>query len=138
LSVTVATAGTTAVFIFCSGGAEMKNSLKGALLSGLVLPGLGQVLFRHYMRGIVLMFTLCASMSAIAALVLAKALPILKKIESDGGEIDIPMIATVATQAATTSGSLLFNALMLLVLVCWILAVVDAYRIGRKMDLSGN
>jgi hypothetical protein len=116
----------------------MKNSLKGALLSGLVLPGLGQVLFRHYMRGIVLMLTVCASMSVMAALALAKAIPILEKIVSDGGEIDIRVIATAATQAANTSDSLLFNALMLLVLVCWILAVVDAYRIGRKMDLSGN
>jgi len=102
----------------------MKNSLKGALLSGLVLPGLGQVLFRHYMRGVVLMFAICASL--------------LEKIAADGGEVDISMIATAVNQAATTSDSLLFNALLLLVLICWVLAVVDAYRIGRKIDLSEN
>jgi len=116
----------------------MKNSLKGALLSGLVLPGLGQVLFRHYMRGVVLMFAICASMSVMAALVLENALPLLEKIAADGGEVDISMIATAVNQAATTSDSLLFNALLLLVLICWVLAVVDAYRIGRKIDLSEN
>ncbi|MBU0909026.1 MAG: hypothetical protein KKA54_12535 [Proteobacteria bacterium] len=114
----------------------MKNSLKGALLSGLVLPGLGQVFFRHYMRGIALMLVICASLSVMTALIVAKALPIFEKIEADGGEIDISMINTAVNQAATTSDSLLFNGLMLLVLICWILAVVDAYRIGRKMDQS--
>ncbi|MBU4260507.1 MAG: hypothetical protein KKC76_01320 [Proteobacteria bacterium] len=116
----------------------MKNSLKGALLSGLVLPGLGQVFFRLYLRGIALMLVICASLSVMAALILAKALPILEKIEAAGGEIDIKMINTAVNQAATNSDSLLFNGLLLLVLICWVLAVVDAYRIGRKMDLSGN
>lgn len=116
----------------------MKNSVKGALLSGLVLPGLGQVLFRHYMRGVVLMFATCASLSVMTALALEKAVPILEKIEADGGEIDISMITAAVNQVTTTSDSLLFNALMLVVLVCWGLGVVDAYRIGRKIDLSGN
>lgn len=116
----------------------MKNSLKGALLSGLVLPGLGQVFFRHYLRGIALMFVTCASLSVMAALIVAKALPVLEKIAAGGGEIDVNMISTAVNQAATASDSLLFNGLLLLVLICWILAVVDAYRIGGKMDLSAT
>ena len=30
----------------------MRKSLKGALLSGLVFPGYGQFVLKHYMRGI--------------------------------------------------------------------------------------
>jgi hypothetical protein len=50
-------------FLFFVQVAEMKNSLKGALLSGLVFPGLGQVFFRHYLRGIALMLVICVSLS---------------------------------------------------------------------------
>ena len=39
----------------------MKNSLKGALLSGLVFPGLGQVVLKHYKRGFALMLTVSVS-----------------------------------------------------------------------------
>ena len=66
----------------------MKNAIKGALLSGLVLPGLGQVFFRRYLRGVVLMVTVCASLSVMAALILEKAVPILEKIEAMVGRIN--------------------------------------------------
>lgn len=85
------------------------------------------------------MFVTCASLSVMAALIVAKALPVLEKIAAGGGEIDSSMINTAVNQAATSSSdSPLFNGLLLLVLICWILAVVDAYRIGGKMDLSAN
>lgn len=38
----------------------MNNSLKGALLSGVVFPGLGQIILKHYKRGIALMFWVLA------------------------------------------------------------------------------
>ena len=60
----------------------------------------------------------------------------LEKMDAEGGQIDITMITTAVNQATTSADSLLFNGLSLLVLACWILAVVDAYRIGRKIDLS--
>ena len=33
----------------------MRKSLKGALLSGLVFPGYGQFVMKHYIRGVLLM-----------------------------------------------------------------------------------
>ena len=116
----------------------MNNSLKGALLSGVIFPGLGQVRFKHYKSGIVLMFTVSASMVVIVLKAVQHAFTILENIELKGGVLDIKTITDAATQAASTSDSLLYNLGLLLIVICWIFGIVDAYRIGKKMDLEGS
>jgi len=114
----------------------MSNSLKGALLSGLVFPGLGQVVLKRYKRGVVIMLAVLASMTVIVVKAVQNALAILEKLEREGGAIDMTAITNAATQASTGSGNLIINLLLLLVFVSWIIGVVDAYRIGRKIDLE--
>jgi len=114
----------------------MNNSLKGALLSGLVFPGLGQVILKHYKRGIAFMLAVLAGLSVIIVKASQQALAIVEKIQSEGGAIDMNTISKAATQASTTSESLIFNLVLLLIIVCWILGVVDASRIGRKKDIE--
>ena len=114
----------------------MNNSLKGALLSGLIFPGFGQVSLKHYKRGIVLMFTVLASLIVIVMKAVQHAFTILEKIELEGGVIDIKTITDAASQAASSSDSLIYNLGLLLIVICWIVGIVDAYRIGKKKDLE--
>ena len=116
----------------------MNNSLKGALLSGVVFPGLGQVRLKHYKRGIVLMFTVFASMVVMVLKTVQQAFTILENIMLEGGVIDIKTITDAATQAISTSDNVMYNLALLLIVVCWIFGIVDAYRIGKKKDLEGN
>ncbi len=114
----------------------MKNSLKGAFLSGLIFPGLGQIILKHYKRGTVIMITVLVSMSVFIVKTVQHALDILEKIESQGGAISMSTISNAATQASTTSGNLTLNIVLLLVILCWIIGVVDAYRIGKIKDIE--
>ena len=114
----------------------MNNSLKGALLSGVVFPGLGQIILKHYKRGIALMLTVLASLLVIVAKAVQQALTILEKINSEGGAINMSTISNIATQASTTLDSLIFNFVLLLMIFCWVIGVVDAYIIGKKKDLE--
>ena len=114
----------------------MSNSLKAALLSGLVFPGIGQVVLKRYRRGVVLMLIVLACLFIIVAKAVQQAFSILKQIELAGGTINVDAISNAAIQSSTNSGSLLFNSILLLIIVCWILGVVDAYRIGKKRDLE--
>ena len=114
----------------------MNNALKGALLSGLIFPGLGQVALKHYKRGAVIMLTVIVSMAVVAVKAVQHALAILEKIELEGGIISMDTILNAATQASADSGSLTFNLLFLLITVCWIIGTVDAYRIGKKEDIK--
>ncbi len=114
----------------------MKNSLKGAFLSGLIFPGLGQIVLKHYKRGAVIMLTVLVSMSVFVVKVVQHALDILEKIQSQGGAISMSTISNAATQASATSGNLTLNIVLLLVIICWIIGVVDAYRIGKIKDIE--
>ena len=114
----------------------MSNALKAALLSGLVFPGIGQVVLKRYRRGVVLMLIVLACLSIVVAKAVQQAFSILKQIELAGGTINVDAILNVATQSSKNSDSLLFNSILLLIIVSWILGVVDAYRIGKKRDLE--
>ncbi len=114
----------------------MKNSLKGAFWSGLIFPGMGQIVLKHYKRGAVIMFTVLVGMSVFIVKVVQHALDILEKIESQGGAISMSTITNASTQASATSGNLTFNIVLLLVILCWIIGVVDAYRIGKIKDIE--
>ena len=114
----------------------MSNALKGALFSGVIFPGLGQVILKHYKRGIILMFTVFASLMVIVLKAVQHAFTILEKIELAGGVIDIQTITDAATQASSTSDSLIYNLGLLLIVICWIIGIADAYRIGKKKDIE--
>ena len=84
------------------------------------------------------MFTVFASLMVIALKAVQHAFIILEKIELEGGVIDIKTITDAATQASSTSDSLIYNLGLLLIVICWVFGIVDAYRIGKKKDLEGN
>ena len=114
----------------------MKHSVRGALWSGLVFPGLGQIVLKHHKRGAVIIFAVLISLTVIVVKGTQYALAILEKIHSEGGAIRMETILNAATQAPTNSESLTFNLLLLFITVCWTIGVVDAYRIGRKKDIK--
>ena len=116
----------------------MNNSLKGVFLSGLVFPGLGQIVLKQYKRGVVLMLAVSVSLSVILIKAVKQAFAVLEMIESKGGAVDMGTVSNAATQASNTSDNLIFKFLLLLITFCWIVGVVDAYRIGRKKDIESR
>lgn len=116
----------------------MRNALKGTLLSGLVFPGLGQVYLKHYKRGIALMLIVSGSVLVIVVKAVLQAFTVLEKIASEGQAIDMSTILNATTQASTTSDSLLYNFLLLLTILGWIIGIVDGYRIGKKRDVEAQ
>ncbi len=112
------------------------NSLKGVLLSGLVFPGLGQIVLKHYKRGITFMFIVSAILLVMIVKAVQNVFTILEKIEAQGGPISTNTIMNAVTQASDPSQSLTFKLLLLLLMICWIIAVVDAYRVGKRKDID--
>jgi len=114
----------------------MKKSIKGAFLSGLVFPGLGQIVLRHYKSGIAFVLITLAALVLIIMKAVQQALIIVEKIESMDGAIDMSTISNAAVQATTTNDSLIFNLALLVIALCWIISIVDAYKTGKKMDIE--
>ena len=114
----------------------MKKSIKGALLSGLVFPGVGQIVLRHYKKGITFLLITLACLVLIAMKAVQQTLIIVEKIESMDSASDMITISNSAVQVTTTYDSLFFNIALLVIALCWIISIVDAYKIGKKMDIK--
>jgi TM2 domain-containing membrane protein YozV len=112
----------------------VKNSLKGALLSGLVFPGLGQLVLKRYGRGVALMLIVMAGLFVIIRITVRQAYAVLEKINAAGGAADTETITRAAAQAATPHDTLIINLVTLLLIVCWLAGIIDAYRIGKRRD----
>lgn len=112
----------------------MKSSLKGALLSGLIFPGLGQIALKRYPRGIALMLVVMSALIVMIVTAVQQAYAVLESIEAAGGTPDSETIRQAAEHAAAAPGSALIPAMALLIVICWVVGVIDAYRIGRQKD----
>jgi len=112
----------------------MNNASRGAILSGLILPGLGQIILKHYVRGAVIMLVVFVSIAVAVVKAVQQALAVLGEIDITSGAIDINTILNATTQATTASAGLGFNLALLVAILCWAIGTVDAYRIGKKRD----
>ncbi len=100
----------------------MKRAIKGALLSGLAFPGLGQIALKSYPKGL-----------AFMALALAMSVLIVKTTVDDViGSLQSLDPALVSNLPATP-GDHTGMALWILGL-CWLWSILDAYRIGDRQD----
>ena len=108
----------------------MKKSFKGALLSGLVFPGVGQLWLKHTIRGIALVLAVVASLALIVTKVAQQAFTILEKVESEGGAVDLVAIFNAA-HAYSVDDSVIRCASLVL-MAAWIISIVDAYLLGEK------
>ena len=109
----------------------MKSSIKAALLSGLVFPGLGQIYLKRYTRGLTILILVLSALCIIIGTVVASALESLKAIQSGGGIADMQTVSNLARIDSVHSGINL-NFILLFVLCCWLFSVLDDYRIGEK------
>lgn len=112
----------------------MSKALKGALLSGLVFPGLGQLVLRHYARAGFFILTVIAAVTGIVVRVSRKALVIVGEMESEGGTIDLDRMSEAVNGVSAAADSRFVNLLFWGIVVCWVISIIDAYRIGSKLD----
>ncbi len=108
----------------------MSNALKGVLLSALVLPGLGQFVLKRRLRGALLMMAVLGLVAALMVQAMRTALAILENIDIQVAQVDVSVFYDAVRQASTGSGTLL----SVLLLLGWLVATVDAYFLGRKLD----
>lgn len=112
----------------------MKKSVKATLLSGLVFPGIGHIVLRQYLRGsILILFALTAS-SVIVNVALERALTVVDRINSGEIPIDSETITELVSNSASGTDSLIVNISLIVLGTCWLVGIVDSYRIGIKQD----
>jgi hypothetical protein len=109
----------------------MKRSTKAALLSAFVFPGAGHFFLRKYIAGI---FLAAASFSAIYYIfnnALERALQITEQIQNGDVPLDVVTITELASKQPTGADAQMLNIAAVTLTICWLIGIVDAYRIGR-------
>ncbi len=100
----------------------MKQAVKGALLSGLVFPGLGQLALKRHARGF-----------AFLAVALASAISLVKTtvdaVMASLPTLDPGAVANLPRVPAGGSGAAFW-----VFVLCWLLSLIDAYLIGAEKD----
>lgn len=113
---------------------NMKNTVTGVVLSGLVFPGLGQIALKSYRRGVWLIVAVAVALITMITIAVKQARTIFHQLETDGGTIDMAAITDAVDRFANTTDSMVINGAFLLLIVLWLFGIIDAFRIGRKRD----
>lgn len=110
----------------------MSRSTNAALLSALVVPGAGHLYLKRYLRGIALIVTSLACLWVFLERAMQQASIVLERLASEGGALDAGRIADLVTQTSNGSASLAVTVASLVLAACWVIGIVDAYRLGKS------
>ncbi len=113
----------------------MTKASKAALLSGLVFPGAGHMLLQKYLRGSVLMLAALAASSIIIRNIIQQARAIVDRINSGDIPADTGAIAEMVANSSSATDGLAENVALIVILACWLIGIVDSYRLGSAEDL---
>jgi TM2 domain-containing membrane protein YozV len=118
---------------------KMKASYKAALLSAFVFPGVGQLYLKKLWRGLAIVLTSCAGLGYLIWSATVSAMSRIDDIvvNMQGNMKDLQQLSDLVGSKGSTADPAQ-DAVFYFVVCIWIFAIVDAYRIGRLRDRSGE
>src|SRR5262252_4555397 len=111
----------------------MKYSIKAALLSGLVFPGVGHLYLKRWWRGVVLAVGAAAVSYFLVSVAVNSAMEIAGKIEGGNVPLNAEAISAMVSKASQRNERSTDIATVIL-LALWAIGIVDSYREGRARD----
>ncbi|MCX5870761.1 MAG: hypothetical protein NTY00_09050 [Deltaproteobacteria bacterium] len=116
----------------------MKKSMKAALLSAFVFPGVGHIYLKRYMPGVVLVGASLAGCYYVISKTVERALQIVGKIQSSDVQLDVTAITELVSKQSTGTEAQLINIATTVIFICWIIGIIDSYRVGRGQDKNNT
>ncbi|MBA6265196.1 MAG: hypothetical protein ACI9N3_000533 [Colwellia sp.] len=116
----------------------MKNATKAVLLSALVYPGVGQLIFKAYRRAIALILIFSITAYLYIEEVVSKYQPLIEKVKSGEIGLNSQALADEIAKHPIILDQLWVSTLTYILVICWGLGVIDAYRLGIKKDATAS
>ena len=110
----------------------MQQSVKAALLSGMIFPGIGQISLGYKKRGWSIILVNCILFYLIISKVIQQATSIVEKMQQDGLALDIESISKQTSELVGFSDNSSLNTLLILLILGWLISIIDAYILGTK------
>ena len=116
----------------------MRQSVKAALFSAFVFPGSGHFILKKPVQGSLLSGITILCVWALLSTAWEKAQEISQKIQSGEIPLDITRITEEVTKQTVGAGTQLVEIATYLLVICWLVGIVDSFRIGRLPDRGDN
>ncbi len=115
----------------------MKESLKAALWSLFIFPGSGHFYLKKWIVGSILSVIAVGALAVIMTKVIERANLIAEQIILGEIPFDLTVITEMVSQQSKLNDSPLLTSAWYVLIVVWVLAAIDAYRLGHQLDKEG-
>jgi TM2 domain-containing membrane protein YozV len=112
----------------------MKYSTRTLLLSAFLFPGAGHLYVKKYLTGSILISVTLWAIYYLLASSLAIALRVSDMIQRGEVGADLASISLALSQQASTANSRLVDIATIALAGCYLIGVIDGYRVGRARD----
>jgi hypothetical protein len=112
----------------------MKKSMKAALLSAFLFPGIGHYFLKKYIAGTVLVGTAFAALYLIISSAVSRALEITEKIQRGDVQLDVTAITELVSKQPTGTEAHLLDIATAVLIITWLIGIFDSFRVGRLQD----
>jgi TM2 domain-containing membrane protein YozV len=109
----------------------MNKSVKVALLSAFVFPGVGHFYLKKHLVGSLLAGAAFAAIYLVVSKALELAVQIADKIQSGEVQLDVAAITELLLRQPTGAEAQLLNVASSVFIICWLIGMIDSYRVGR-------
>ena len=117
----------------------MKASTRGMLLSGLVYPGIGQLLLGDKPFGILFVLGTSAGLIVLTYRLVQRAYRVMEQAMSRLVDNALDMKALIELIEHSSTGGWGVEKISLIVIIgCWLAAIVHAYFVGKKIEAQSG
>jgi len=116
----------------------VKKSTKAVLLSACVFPGIGHIFLKKYIQGVVLAGVSLAAIYYLISKTVEVAIQIAEKIQSGDIPLDVDAIAALVSKQSIGSEAQLLNFATIALIICWLIGIIDCFRVGRLRDKNDD
>jgi hypothetical protein len=111
----------------------LKKSMKAALLSMCLFPGVGHLYLKKYVVGMLLAIGAATASYFIVSSVVQMAFEVMDKIQDGSISPDIDTIMEFVSQLSR-AGEHPTSMAMMVLFICWVIGVLDSYRVGYMLE----
>ena len=114
----------------------MRKSIKAALFSGLIFPGVGHFSLKRYQRGMLFFVPALLSLLLLFRNALDQAYSIADQIQQGNVPLDPDVIANLISAPPPEPVMLMLKIATWMIVICWVGGIVDSYYLGNKIDMA--
>lgn len=110
----------------------MKKSIKSALLSAMIFPGVGQISAGFIKRGWLIILVNCVLLYLMISEIVQQAYNVINTMQKSDIALDAEKITNTTSDLIGFSSNSYLNSLLIILIISWAYAIFDAYHIAIK------